>query len=58
MTIRTLTTYFAATAWAWSALAQAADYPSKPITMIVPLSAGGPTDTVARLLCQSMGADL
>jgi len=33
-------------------------YPTKPITMIVPFSAGGPTDTVARLLAQAMSADL
>ena len=39
-------------------LAQAQDYPSKVITMIVPFSAGGPTDTVARLIAQAMGADL
>ena len=30
----------------------------KPITIIVPFSAGGPTDTVARLLGQAMGTDL
>ncbi|MGB3719281.1 MAG: tripartite tricarboxylate transporter substrate binding protein BugD [Hyphomicrobiaceae bacterium] len=36
----------------------AANYPTKPITMLVPFSAGGPTDTVARLLAQAMGADL
>jgi tripartite-type tricarboxylate transporter receptor subunit TctC len=33
-------------------------YPSKAITMIVPFSAGGPTDTVGRLLAQAMSADL
>ncbi|MCQ8895203.1 tripartite tricarboxylate transporter substrate binding protein BugD [Limnobacter humi] len=33
-------------------------YPSKPITMLVPFAAGGPTDTVARLLGQSMSKDL
>jgi tripartite-type tricarboxylate transporter receptor subunit TctC len=38
--------------------AQADDYPSKVITMIVPFAAGGPTDTVARLISQSMGTTL
>jgi tripartite-type tricarboxylate transporter receptor subunit TctC len=38
--------------------AQADDYPSKVITMIVPFAAGGPTDTVARLIAQSMGTTL
>ncbi len=38
--------------------AQAADYPTKTITMVVPFSAGGPTDTVARLIAQAMGSDL
>jgi tripartite-type tricarboxylate transporter receptor subunit TctC len=35
-----------------------AQYPAKPITMIVPFSAGGPTDTVARLLGKAMGDQL
>jgi tripartite-type tricarboxylate transporter receptor subunit TctC len=40
-------------------LASAADqYPSKVITIVVPFSAGGPTDTSARLLGQTMGAIL
>ena len=33
--------------------AQAA-YPTKPITVIVPFAAGGPTDALARVLCQKM----
>lgn len=38
-----------------SATAQAqSGFPSKTITMIVPFAAGGPTDTVARLVAQSM----
>jgi tripartite-type tricarboxylate transporter receptor subunit TctC len=39
-------------------LAFAQAYPNKTITMIVPFAAGGPTDTVARLLAQSMGTRL
>jgi tripartite-type tricarboxylate transporter receptor subunit TctC len=35
--------------------ASADPYPSKVITIIVPFSAGGPTDTIARLLAQTMG---
>jgi len=39
--------------------AVAADaYPNKPITLVVPFSAGGPTDAVARLIAVPMGKDL
>lgn len=31
-----------------------AEYPEKPITLIVPHAAGGPTDTVSRLIAESM----
>jgi len=34
------------------------DYPSRPITMIVPFAAGGPTDVIGRLLAQSMSQTL
>jgi tripartite-type tricarboxylate transporter receptor subunit TctC len=33
--------------------AQAADYPSKPITIIVPYTAGGPPDVFARILAEA-----
>jgi tripartite-type tricarboxylate transporter receptor subunit TctC len=39
-------------ALAQSALAQ--NYPTKTITMVVPYAAGGPTDTVARVMAQAM----
>jgi tripartite-type tricarboxylate transporter receptor subunit TctC len=37
---------------------QAEDYPNNPITVIVPFAAGGPTDTVARLVAESMSRTL
>jgi len=36
----------------------AQDYPSKVVTMIVPYAAGGPTDTVARLIAAPMSKTL
>lgn len=38
--------------------AKAQDYPAKDITMIIPFAAGGPTDTVGRLIAQSMGKEI
>ena len=39
-------------------LAWAQTYPSRPITMIVPFPAGGPTDVVARVVAERMKAPL
>jgi tripartite-type tricarboxylate transporter receptor subunit TctC len=36
----------------------AQDYPSRPITMIVPFAAGGPTDVVARIMAEGMRTSL
>lgn len=33
-------------------------YPERQITMVVPFAAGGPTDTVGRLIAEKMSADL
>src|SRR3954451_1799115 len=35
--------------------AQAQGYPSRPITVIVPFPAGGPSDVVARIATEQMG---
>ncbi|HEX2603094.1 MAG TPA: tripartite tricarboxylate transporter substrate binding protein BugD [Oxalicibacterium sp.] len=51
---RTLRIAMAGLALLASAAAFGENYPSKPITMVVPFAAGGPTDTVARLVAQSM----
>src|SRR5215831_18395859 len=42
----------------WISLATAQGYPSHPITMVVPFSAGGPTDTIARIMAERMGRAL
>lgn len=33
-------------------------YPSKPVTMVIPFSAGGPTDLIGRIVAQAMGTAL
>jgi tripartite-type tricarboxylate transporter receptor subunit TctC len=43
---------------AFSAAAFAQQYPTRQINMLVPFAAGGPTDTVARVVAQSMGKPL
>ena len=41
-----------------AAAADAQTYPSRPITMVVPYSAGGPTDTIARIMAERMRVPL
>jgi tripartite-type tricarboxylate transporter receptor subunit TctC len=41
-----------------SGAAWAQSYPARPITVVVPFSAGGPTDTVTRLVAEVMSKDL
>jgi tripartite-type tricarboxylate transporter receptor subunit TctC len=54
---RTLTSVVAALTLGLGA-ASAQDYPSSTITIVVPFSAGGPTDTVTRLIAESMSRTL
>ncbi len=47
-----------AAALALSATAAVAqNYPERPITMIVPFAAGGPTDVIARIVGENMSQD-
>ena len=46
----------AALAVTTSAIAQ--NFPTRPVVMLVPYAAGGPTDTVARVVAQAMGKPL
>jgi tripartite-type tricarboxylate transporter receptor subunit TctC len=41
-----------------SRIARAQTYPSRPVTLIVGFAAGGPTDTVVRILAEGMRASL
>jgi putative tricarboxylic transport membrane protein len=57
--LRRLFAALALTALLGAAAAQAQDdYPANVITVVVPFAAGGPTDTVTRLVAQSMSATL
>ena len=53
--ILSMVTFFAASGWS---ISSAADYPAKPITMIVPQSAGGTNDIVGRIVGQKLGEAL
>src|SRR5689334_14254394 len=48
----------ATAALAFTGSAQAQGYPTKPITMIVPFAAGGPTDIIARIVADNMSKTL
>src|SRR6516225_7217993 len=48
----------AAAAGGYPASALALDYPTRPITIVVPFAAGGATDVLARVLADTIGKSL
>lgn len=52
--MRFVLTSLLALAFCSHALDARADYPERPITLVVPFAAGGPTDAIARLAAQQM----
>ena len=48
----------AAALTAVSQTAPAQNYPSRPVTMVVPFAPGGPTDTIARIIAEHMRGSL
>ena len=43
-----------ATGLAATSVAQAQDWPARPITMVIPFAAGGPTDVLGRVMAERM----
>ena len=41
-----------------ASIASAQNYPSRPITIVVPFPAGGPTDAIARIMAEQLKASL
>ena len=56
--MKALIVTIALAALALSGGAQAQQYPTRNVNMVVPYAAGGPTDTVARVVAQAMGKPL
>ena len=40
---------------AWAGAAGAQNWPTQPVTMVVPFAAGGPTDVVGRVIAARLG---
>jgi tripartite-type tricarboxylate transporter receptor subunit TctC len=57
--VRTLPSFLFGLTFAVAALAQGpADYPNKPVQLVVPFASGGPTDVIARQVGQKLGERL
>lgn len=56
--LRRIARIFAASLTAFATAAAAQSYPAKPMTLIVPFAAGGPTDTLGRILAERISKSL
>ena len=56
--LKRLKVFLGAVALSLTALPAAAEYPEKPITLIVPFAAGGSTETMARVFSEALGKEL
>ncbi len=56
--VKTLTAALLAASALSVTVASAQDYPTQPVTIVVPFAAGGPTDTVTRLVAAAMSDEL
>jgi tripartite-type tricarboxylate transporter receptor subunit TctC len=56
--VKTLTAAMLAASALSVTVASAQDYPTQPVTIVVPFAAGGPTDTVTRLVAAAMSDEL
>jgi tripartite-type tricarboxylate transporter receptor subunit TctC len=52
---KTLVTVLAIATLAFASIARAQDWPTRPVTMMVPFAAGGPVDVLGRILAQYLG---
>src|SRR5262245_55834521 len=50
--------FFAVAVVSFCSAAFAQSFPTKPVTIVVPFSAGGPTDTIARIMAERMTRSL
>jgi len=52
---KTLVTVLAIATLTFTSIARAQDWPTRPVTMMVPFAAGGPVDVLGRILAQYLG---
>jgi len=55
MRLARLSTFLLLASLAQTGLAAAQDWPTRPVTLVVPYAAGGPIDTIARILSARLG---